>query len=137
MIRRDYILRMIEEIGKMIAAILGLLKKEQVLEAQKLYREGINRAFDMDENALLEASVNELKAIFEQKFGESFEGLEVVAGLLERGGDIHLKNEDENKTRLCYQKALELYKLAEIESGSFSLDRQAKMNKLTQIIAQL
>ncbi|TLX76563.1 hypothetical protein E9993_06645 [Labilibacter sediminis] len=137
MIRRDYILRMIEEIGKMIAAILGLLKKGEISQAQSLYAEGLKRAFDMDENQMLDMGVDKLRFIFESKFGESFEGLEVLAGLISKGGDIHLKDNNAEKAERCYLKALELYNLVELESQSFSFTRQADMLKVTQLIDQL
>ena len=137
MIRKDYILRMIEEIGKMIAIILGLLKKEDVAQAQSLYNEGLSRVFELEEDDVLDKEVDQLRYIFENKFGESFEGLEVIAGLLVKGGDIHIKDDDEEKAKQCYLKALHLYNLVEIESGTFSSNRQYDMNKLTQLIDQL
>lgn len=137
MIRQDYILKMIEEISKMISIILGLLKKGDVKQAQKLYAESLQRAFNLDEDRILEMDVNQLRAIFESQFGESFEGLEVIAALLVKGGDIHLNKEHKDNAELCYLKALSLYNLVEIESGTFSLNRQAEMGKLTQLIDQL
>ncbi len=134
MIRKDYILRMIEEIGKIIAAILGLLKKGDVEQAQKLYLGALRRAFDLEEDKVLDMDVDQLRAIFENQFGESFEGLEIIAGLLVKGGDIHLENSDENKAESCYLKALSLYNLVEMESGTYSLNRQAEMKKVTQLI---
>ena len=137
MIRQDYILRMIEEIGKMIAAILGLLKKGEVTQAQRLYSEGIKRAFNMDDDRVLEMSVDKLRLIFENQFGESFEGLEIMAGLISKGGDIQLKNNNHEKAEQCYLKALELFNLVEMESQTFSLSRQAEMGKVTQLVDQL
>ncbi|GAF03342.1 hypothetical protein [Saccharicrinis fermentans] len=67
MIKRDYILRMIEEIGKMIAVILGLLKNGEIKQAQKLYGEGLKRALDLDEDTILSLGVDQLKSIFEEK----------------------------------------------------------------------
>ena len=137
MIRKDYILRMIEEIAKVIAAILGLLKKGDVEQAQKLYAGALNRAFNLDEDRVLDMDVEQLRAIFENQFGESYEGLEIIAGLLVKGGDIHLENNDENKAELCYLKSLSLYNLVEMESGTYSLNRQAEMRKVTQLIDAL
>ncbi|MGQ1783571.1 MULTISPECIES: hypothetical protein [unclassified Saccharicrinis] len=128
---------MIEEIGKMIAAILGLLKEGKIEQAQKLYSEGIKRSLDLDEEAILIKDTDQLRNIFEDKFGESFEGLEVMAGLLVQGGDIHVRNNDDERAKSCYIKALQLYNLVEIESGAFSLERQANMGKVNQLINQL
>lgn len=137
MIRKDYILRMIEEIGKMIAAILGLLKNENVQQAKKLYDEGLVRIFDLGEDDILEKEAGQLRVVFENQFGESFEGLEVVANFLVKGGDIHIKSGDEAKAKRCYVKALELYNIVEIESATFSLNRQADMGKVSQLIDQI
>ena len=137
MIRKDYILRMIEEIGKMIAIILGYLKKEQIHQAHKLYKEGLQRALNLDEDSILEKSADELIAVFENKFGQSYEGIELIASLLARGGDIHLKNKNNQSAKKCYLKALELYNIVEIASGTFSIARQSDMSKVTQMIDQL
>ncbi len=137
MIRRDYILRMIDEMVKLIAALLGLLKKGEIEQAQKIYNEGILRALDMDEDTLLQIDLDKLVTIFEVKYGESYEGLETIATLLSRGGDIHLKSGDELRSKQCYFKSLEILNLVELKSDSFSLNRQAEMNKLNQLLHQL
>ena len=137
MLRRDYILRMIEEIGKMIAIILGLVNKGENQQAQKLYAEGLKRSLDLDEDAILNMEVDQLRTIFEDKFGESFEGLEVLAGLLATGGDIHVKNMHFSKAKRSYIKAMQLYQLVESESGTYSLTRQLQMGKLLQLMEQL
>lgn len=137
MIRKDYILRMIEEIGKMIAAILGLLKNGEIKQAQNLYAQGLKRALNLDEDKILEMNVGELRAIFEDQFGESYDGLEIIAGLISKGGDIHLRGNNTDKAERCYIKAIELYNLVELESQTFSLSRQAEMGKVTQLIDQL
>lgn len=137
MIRKDYILRMIEEIGKMIATLLGLLNNGDTQQAQKLYAEGLKRSLDLDEDAILNMEVVQLRTIFEDRFGESFEGLEVLAGLLAAGGDIHVKNKHYSKAKNSYIKAMQLYNLVESESGTYSLLRQAQMSKVLQLLEQL
>ncbi len=137
MIRKDYILRMIEEIGKMIAVLLGLLKNGETTQAQFLYEGGLKRIFNLDEDQVLEKDTAILRALFENEFGESYEGLEVIAQLISRGGDIHLQEKDAEKAKKCYLKAMELYNLVEIESGSFSINRQADMGKVAQLLAQI
>ncbi len=137
MIRKDYILRMIEEIGKMIAIMLGLLNKGENQQAQKLYAEGLKRSLDLDEDAILNMEVGQMRIIFEDRFGESFEGLEVLAGLLVAGGDMHVKNKHCSKAKSSYVKAMQLYSLVESESGTYSVSRQAQMSKMLQLIEQL
>ncbi len=137
MIRRDYILRLIDEIAKMIAAILGLLKEEKIQQAQDLYSTGLKRAIDKDEDEILDMNLDQLRGVFENKFGESHQGLEVLARLLVSGGDIHLKNNYDEKARSCYLKALQILNVVEIESNSFSIERQSSIKKVTQLIDQL
>lgn len=137
MIRKDYILRMIEEIGKMIAIMLGLLNKGENQQAQKLYAEGLKRSLDLDEDAILSMEADQLRTIFEDKFGESFEGLEVLAGLFAAGGDMYVKNKHYGKAKLSYVKAMQLYHLVETESSTYSVSRQAQMSKVQQLMGQL
>ncbi len=138
MIRKDFILRMIEEIAKTLAVLLGLIKKGDVEAAKKLYTDALSRVFkNYDEDFLLDQDVDRLKLLFDNEFGESYEGLEVVARLIVKGGDIHLASNNEEKAVRSYLKALELYNLVEMESGIFSFERQMEMQQLTQMIDQI
>lgn len=128
---------MIEEIGKMIAAMLALLSKGDTEEAQKLYIQGLKRGFDINEDTMLDMDIRQLRAVLENKFGESFEGLEVLAGLISAGGDLHLKNHDQEKAKECYLKSMQLYKLVDLESATYSLARQAQMGKVEAVLRQL
>lgn len=138
MIRKDFILRMIEEVAKTIGVLLGLIKKGDTDAALKLYSDALARVFkNYDEDFILSQDVEALKLLFENEFGESFEGMEVVARLIGKGGDIHLAKENEEKAVLCYVKALEIYNMVELESGTYSFTRQKEMQELTQMVDQI
>ena len=91
----------------------------------------------MDEDKLLQMSTDQIRFIFENEYGESFLGLETLTSLIARGGDIHLAGGNEVKAEQCYMKAMELFNVIEIESGTFSLDRQAQMGKISQLLYQI
>ncbi len=138
MLRKDFILRMIEEVAKTIGILLGLIEKGDTDAALKLYSDALGRVFkNYDEDFILSQDVNALKLLFDNEFGESFEGMEVVARLIVKGGDIHLAKENEEKAEKCYIKALEIYNMVELESGTYSFTRQMEMQQLTQMIDQI
>ncbi len=138
MIRKDFILRMIEEVAKTIGILLGLIKRGDLEAAKKLYSDALNRIFkNYDEDFILNQDVESLKLLFDNEFGESYEGMEVVARLIVKGGDIHLASDNEDKAEQCYLKALEIYNMVEMESGTFSLSRQMEMQQVTQMIDQM
>jgi predicted negative regulator of RcsB-dependent stress response len=137
MIRKDYILRFIEEIAKTIGIILGLLEEKKNKEAQLLYGQTIKKILNVEEEKVLDMSVDQLKMNFENKFGENYLGLETVANLIARGGDIQLKNGDESQAMQYYLKSLQLYNIIEMKSGLFSLLRQTEMGKVSQLIDQI
>lgn len=137
MLRKDYILRMIEEMVQMITKILGLLKNGESVKAYSIYTEGLQRILKLNEDELFSLDVDKIRFKFENEYGESFLGLENLADLIVKGGDIHIASNDEGRAEKCYIKALELLNVIEMESGIFSLNRQAKMVKVTQLLDQI
>jgi phosphoglycolate phosphatase-like HAD superfamily hydrolase len=129
MYERDYIMRMIEVFAKMVAAILGLREKGELDKARALVEE----AYD----TILKVNSGEIKAYDEEQWKQfcsqrSPEELEMLADLLKVEGEIMLDSgKPEGVCQLLF-KALQLLKLVEAQSGSFSVTRFDKITELEQ-----
>jgi hypothetical protein len=110
MIRRDYILRMIEEFAKAIARIRALKKDRQLEEASVLTEEEFKRITGLDSESLLKLTETELLARLIQ--GDSFhavrEKMFFLTTLLKEAGDIAAAEDREEESRACYLKGLHL-----------------------------
>jgi len=110
MIRRDYILRMIEEFARAIARIRALKKERQLEEAAVLTEEEFKRITGLDSESLLKLSETELLARLIQ--GDSFhavrEKMFFLTTLLKETGDIAAAEGREEESRVCYLKGLHL-----------------------------
>src|ERR1051325_3606638 len=90
MIRRDYILRMIEEFMRMLARLRALKKDQRLNEAASLTEEEFKRITGLDSNALLRLSETELlaKLIQSEPVQVVGEKMFFLTTLLKEAGDI-------------------------------------------------
>jgi tetratricopeptide (TPR) repeat protein len=110
MIRRDYILRMIEEFARALARIRALKNEERLDEASALTEEEFRRVSGLDSQALLRLSETELMArlIETEPAGAVREKVFFVTTLLKECGDAAATEDRIEDARTCYLKGLHL-----------------------------
>lgn len=110
MIRRDYIIRMIEEFAQALARIRALLKEGEASEARALTDEEFKRITGLDAEAVLKLSETELlaKLIQSESMHAVREKMFFLTTLLKETGDIAVAEGREAESRACYLKALHL-----------------------------
>ncbi|HEX4263822.1 MAG TPA: DUF6483 family protein [Verrucomicrobiae bacterium] len=110
MIRRDYILRLIEEFAEALARIRALKKDGRLGDSRVLTDEEFKRITGLDADALLRLSETELLAKLIQ--GEPMhavrEKMFFLTTLLKETGDIAAAQGREADSRACYLKGLHL-----------------------------
>src|SRR5689334_2506600 len=108
MIRRDYILRLIEEFVKALARIQSLKKDGKLGEAGLLTEEEFKRFTGIDSAALLKMSETELLArlIDTEPLHAMREKLFILTTLLKEAGDIAAAEDRISESRACYLKGL-------------------------------
>jgi hypothetical protein len=110
MIRRDYILRQIEQFVAMLAKITGLVKNEQWQEASTMAAGEFQRLASMDAPEVLQMSETELLARLIQ--GEPAHVVEakafMLATLLKTNGDLIASEGRPEESRQYYLKGLHL-----------------------------
>lgn len=110
MLRRDYILRMIEEFAKAIARIRALKKDQRLHEASSLTEEEFKRVSGLDSESVLRLSETELLAtlIKTEPAHTVREKMLFLTTLLRETGDIAESEGRAEDSRECYLKGLHL-----------------------------
>lgn len=134
MFKRDYLLHIIEQIGKVLVKIVDLLKDNKPDEAL----DTIHKTYDR----FLHLKVEELDAILEQDpvnkliNEHDFDGqrLNALAELLKAEGDIHLYEGNEERAKSRYYKALILFEYLNQTEQVYSFDREAKIADMQEKI---
>jgi hypothetical protein len=110
MIRRDYILKMIQEFAEALARIRALKKARDLGEASVLTEAEFKRVTGLDSVALLKLSETELMArlIETEPLYAVREKTFFLTTLLKESGDIAVAEECVEEARECYLKGLHL-----------------------------
>lgn len=111
---KDYILRMIEEAGKVLSKIIGLKEREEFHEALQELELCYAEHFDLIH---IETEDHYIK-------------LDMYGELLKQEADINSKLGDNINAKELYSKALQSLTKAEIESKSFDMKRIGLMSEI-------
>ncbi len=110
MVRRDYILRMVEEFFQALTRLKSLKKTQQWQEADAAVDEEFQRLIGMDAQAVARISETELLARVVR--GEPTlavrEKILMVATLLKEAGDVWAERDKQDESRICHLKGLHL-----------------------------
>ncbi|WP_068472370.1 hypothetical protein [Saccharicrinis aurantiacus] len=130
MIKKDFILRLVEELAKAIAKILHLLKDNDVTEAQRMYVHSFGLLKDIDEDNLLQANVEDFYNQLSAENGD-VEGLfQSLSELLFMGSKIYKREGNLTKAKLTNAKALEILEYIDSISSNYSIERNNLMAQL-------
>jgi len=127
MFKRDYILQIIEQIGKVLAKVAELLNDKKPDEA----RQTIHKTYQR----YLKINVAELDAVLENDpvntliNQHDFDNLRLnaLADLLKAEGDIYLQEDEEEMAKSRYAKALIIFEYLNQTEQVYSFDREAKI----------
>jgi hypothetical protein len=110
MLRRDYILRLIEEFAEALARIRALKNERRLGEARSLTEEEFKRITGLDSESLLKLSETELlaKLIQGEPMHSVREKMFFLTTLLKETGDIAVAEGRTDEGRACYLKGLHL-----------------------------
>jgi hypothetical protein len=110
MIRRDYIIRMIEEFTQALARIRALKKDQRSEEARALTEEQFKRITGLDSDSVVRLSETELLAkLIQTDSGQGVrEKMLFLTTLLRETGDIAVSKDRFEDGQACYLKGLHL-----------------------------
>jgi hypothetical protein len=130
MYQKDYILRMVEMLGQMIAAILGLIKKGELQIAQKSIDEAYLQMLRKDAKFFENISVDELTTKLLEDHNYTNHHLEILAELQWAEAEMQFAKKDYQGSLAFYEKSLCLFEFVEKEGKTYSEERLAKMKQI-------
>jgi len=137
MYQKDYILRMIEMIGDLIAAILGLIKKGDHEQAEKLLERGYYELLRRDASYFQLIPKEQLtdKLLSDHDYTNGH--LAVLAELFFAEATLSEAQNKRDHSLACYEKSLVLLEFLEQDDKTWSAKRDERKSLLKEKIAIL
>ncbi|MFH0841549.1 MAG: hypothetical protein V1903_02895 [Bacteroidota bacterium] len=134
MYQKDYILRMIEMLGDLIAGILGLIRNGDLNRASdeigRIYHDMLREDSEFFKNIPAEDLTAELLTEHHYTNGH----LEILAELFNAEAELEIARGNKEKCRELSRKSLILFEFIDDEQKSYSIDRIRKMAEIKQRI---
>jgi len=128
--QQDYILRMIEMMGDLIAAILGLIKKGEYEVASRSIEHAFNSFLNEDASFFNRIPKEKLTDSLLKEHNYTNGHLEILSELFFAQGELLDAQGKSSESRLFYEKSLILLDYAIRESKTFSFDKEKKISVL-------
>jgi len=137
MYNKDYILRMIEMIGDLIAGILGLIKNGDLQKAEQTLDDAYYDFLKEDASFFRKIKTEKLTEELIEKHNYTNGHLEILSELFFAEAELLAAKGDKDKAIEYYEKSLLLLDFVLETTKSFSFDKQSKFLLLQNRIAQL
>ena len=137
MFQKDYILRMIEMIGDLIAAILGLIKKGDLEQAEKMIERGYYELLRRDASFFQLIPKEHLtdKLLGDHHYTNGH--LTILAELFFAEAIVSKASDKRDNSRVCFEKSLLLLEFLEQSDKTYSDKRIERMNLIKEQLAEL
>ena len=135
MIRKDYILRMVEEFAKFLAAIVGLKNEGKFDEALTKIDSVYRGMLDLDPVIVKSVDGSELLDLLQNEKDYSNTYLKMIAELLFEEGQIYDSNGDPVSARNVLEKAKILIDYLMENDATFSFDWYEKLAVIDKILS--
>lgn len=137
MYQKDYILRMIEMLGDLIASILGKMKLGNFQEASKALDNAYYEFLKQDASLLQSIPKEELTEKLLKEHNYTIGHLEILAELFHTQAELFLAQSKNAKSLEFFEKSLTLFEFLENEQKTFSYDKSSKIAKIKERINKL
>ncbi|RKE01998.1 hypothetical protein [Marinifilum flexuosum] len=134
MYQKDYVLRMIEMIGELIAQILGLLNKKNTKKASQILENAYRDFLKEDASFFRSLSKEKLTNSLLQEHNYTDEHLQVLAELFYAEAEIQNTKEQKALASEYYEKSLILFRFVVENSTNFSIRLEQRINLLEKKI---
>jgi len=137
MFQKDYILRMIEMIGDLIAALLGLIKKGDLEQAEKMLERGYMELLRRDAAFFQFIPKEKLTDTLIREHHYEHGHLTVLAELFFAEATLTEAQGKRQYSLICYEKSLTLLEFLEKEDRTWSEKREERIKLLKTRILEL
>jgi len=137
MYRKDYILRMLEMLMEMIAAIMGYIKKGELKQASVALDYTYQTLLKEDASFFQAIPVDELTNKLIQEHNYTNSHLQILSELFYAEAEIQFATGNKEKCLELYKKSVLLFDFIENTSKSYSIDGQSKKSLIMERINQI
>ena len=124
MIQRDYILRMIEMLGELLAGVINLIRKGEFKKAEQEIDRLYYDLLKQDANDINELSEENLTESLLQQHNYTNGHLEIFAELMYVQAELSKARKDYDLSADFYKKSLKLTQYIKTTTRTFSIERQ-------------
>ncbi len=137
MFQKDYILRMIEMIGDLIAALLGLIKKGDLEQAEKILERGYIELLRREASFFQSIPKEKLTTTLLTEHNYENGHLAVLAELFFAEATLSEAQKKLQYSLICYEKSLTLLEFLEQEDKTWSAKREERIDQIKIKIEEL
>jgi len=137
MFQKDYILRMVEMIGDLIAALLGLIKKGDLDQAEKILERGYMELLRREAAFFQSIPKEKLTTTLIGEHNYEHGHLAVLAELFFAEATLSHAQQKPSYALINYEKALILLEFLEDEDKTWSAKREERVSLLKTKISEL
>lgn len=131
MLRKDYLVRMIEEMLDVIGQVFGLKQQNKLIEAMWKLDDLYKAQFRLNSKMIGSLSARDLVEIFRTGGKVEADKLQSLARLLQEEGDIYIAQGRQDEGLFRHMKSLHLYLAADLHGADRSLwDMEKETAKL-------
>jgi hypothetical protein len=137
MYQKDYILRMIEMIGDLIAGILGLIRKGDFNKASEEIGKIYHDVFREDSSFFMKIPEENLTHKLLREHNYTNGHLEILAELFNIEAELEFARGNKKESLILFSKSLILFEFIDNEQKTFSFERIKKMELIRERIKEL
>ncbi len=137
MYQKDYILRMIEMLGELIRAILGLIVKGNFQQAEEKLNEAYLTFLRKDASFFHLIPVEKLTSTLLTEHNYTNGHLEILAELFYAEARLQDARGNHSESLVMYEKSLALFSFADENIRTYSEDRIEKIEKVRNRISEI
>ena len=137
MYQKDFILRMIEMIGELIAGVLGMIKKGDFQQAAQTLDDAYFNFLKEDASLLKSIKNENLTNELIQEHNYKNGHLEILSELFFAEAELLQAQGKKKESLAFYEKSIILFEFNLKHNGTFSFEKQAKLTMLKTRLGQL
>jgi hypothetical protein len=137
MYQKDYILRMIEMIGDLIAGILGLIRKGDFNKASEEIGKIYHDVLREDSSFFMKIPEENLTHKLLREHNYTNGHLEILAELFNIEAELEFARGNKKESLILFSKSLILFEFIDNEQKTFSFERIKKMELIRERIKEL
>jgi len=134
MIRKDYLLRYFEELGQVLAKLMGFKEKGDFKGGLELLNETFSNMLHISSGDLNRISSDKLVSYLSDDLQFTLTQISLVAELLFEEAELYNQQTQQEDANTRYRKVLILYKYLSQEEKSYSMERVERMEMINTIL---